>query len=404
MVNRPAEPAKPGPAMDRSKPASRFEPMRTTRNVGDKRVAYDRAGHVREIHGQNIEVHRDVRGGRTFVADHNGRRIVGTGPQRGYMEHAYLRRNSRVYVQRTYVVGNMHYARAYRSYYWHGGIYYHYVPAFYYHPAFYAWAYDPWPTRVYWGWGWAGAPWYGFYGYYFAPYAVYPAASFWLTDYLLAENLRLSYEAQADVQPAGPAPDSAQPPATVQLSPEVKQMIADEVQRQLAVERSAAGAPVAQSAPPAEEAPSALDPNSRVFVVSNNLDVVKEDGTECSLTAGDVILRTGTAPDGTKIAVNVITSKHNDCPSNTNSTVEVRDLQEMQNHFRDQVDSGLKMLAEHQGQNGLPSAPDTATTAGEVPPPTPDASAETDLQEQQKNADQTETDVQKASAGQKPGN
>ena len=29
----------------------------------------------------------------------------------------------------------------------------------------------------------------------FAPYPVYPYASLWLTDYLIAENLRLAYEA-----------------------------------------------------------------------------------------------------------------------------------------------------------------------------------------------------------------
>jgi hypothetical protein len=381
------------------------EAPRTTRDFGDKHVAYDRGGRVRDVRAPGMVVHHDLRGGRTFVAERNGRRIVSMGPHRGYMQHAYLNRGGRVYVQRTYVVGGVRYARVYRSYSWNGGIYYHYVPGFYYRPAFYGWAYNPWPVRVSWGWGWGGAPWYGYYGYYFAPYPVYPSASFWLTDYLLAENLKLAYAAQQD-NGGGAPPDAGPPPDnTVQLSPEVKQMIADEVQRQLAAEQGASGNPAPQSAPPPQqgstpqETPSSLDANSRVFVVSSNLDVVKEDGSECSLSPGDVIIRTSATPDGTKVSVNVITSKKADCPSNTNTAVEVNDLQEMQNQFREQLDAGLKTLADNQGKNGLPSAPDTATTGGEVPPPAPDASAEADLQQQQKSADQTEANVPKAAPG-----
>jgi hypothetical protein len=382
--------------------ARSYQPVRTTRDFGDRRVAYDRGGRVREIHARGIEVHRSVGGTRTFVAERNGRRIVGLGPHRGYMEHAYLRRNGRVYVQRTYVAGGVRYARAYRSYYWHGGVYYHYVPGFYYRPAFYGWVYNPWPARVVWTWGWGPAPWYGYYGYYFAPYPVYPAASFWLTDYLLAQNLQLAYAAQQNADDNAPVPDAnAAPPDQVQLTPEVKQMIADEVQRQLAAERAAAGdSNTSSAAPPAtEETPTALDPNSRVFVVSSNLDVVKDDGSECTLTAGDVILRTGTSPDGTKVGVNVITSKRDDCPSNTNTAVEVSDLQEMQNQFREQIDSGLKVLAENQGKSGMPNAPDTAITAGEVPAPPPDSSAQANLEDQRKNAEKAEADVQKAGGG-----
>jgi hypothetical protein len=59
----------------------------------------------------------------------------------------------------------------------------------------------------------------------------------------------------------------------------------------------------------------------------------------------------------------------------------------------------LKVLADNQGKSGLPNAPDTSTTAGEVPPPAPDASAEADLEDQQKNADQTEADVKRAAGG-----
>jgi hypothetical protein len=271
---------------------------------------------------------------------------------------------------------------------------------------------------VYYHWGWYGDPWYPAYGYYFRPYPVYPNAALWLTDFLLAENLRLAYEARANARAAAEeqyaAPEQYSSPQPVSggqaaLSPEVKQLIADEVQRQLAEERAAAAAPQQSSSapPPAqmdnaqlpEEVPAALDPNQHVFIVASNLDLDTDNG-ECTVTPGDVILRTGTAAnENNKIAVNVVSSKQGDCPVNTNSEVEVSDLQEMHNHFREKMDSGLKNLADNQGKNGLPSAPDTRTTAGEVPPPNPDQSAQTALQDEQKSADEAERDIPKSGPG-----
>jgi len=55
-------------------------------------------------------------------------------------------------------------------------------------PRFYVWAYNPWARPVYWSWGWGRAPW--FYGGYFAPAPYYVSASLWLTDFIIAENLR----------------------------------------------------------------------------------------------------------------------------------------------------------------------------------------------------------------------
>jgi hypothetical protein len=313
-----------------------------------------------------------------------------------------------VYVQRTYVYGGRRYAYAYRSYYWHGNPYYGYAPAFYYHPAFYGWAYSPWATPVVYGWGWAGNPWYGYYGYYFTPYPVYPSASLWLTDYLLAENLRASYEARAEAnsaamqQDANDSGNNGGGGGQVALSPEVKQMIADEVQRQLALERAAAAqpAPAAGNAPAQnannqpEETPAALDPNQRVFVAAGNVDLVGDSG-ECAVTAGDVLVRSG-EPNGTKIGVSVVSSKKGDCAIGTNADVQISDLQEMHNQFREKMDAGLKTMADNSGKNGLPKAPDTGTIGGEVPAPQPDPDADGELQNQQKDADGAEQAVQKS--------
>lgn len=82
-------------------------------------------------------------------------------------------------------------------------------------------------------------------------------------------------------------------------------------------------------------------------------------------------------------------------------TVAVQDLQEMHNHFSEQIDAGLKTLADNQGKNGLPRAPDTRTSSGEVPPPNAD-DVQADLQKQEAEADQTERSVkqQVAASGQ----
>lgn len=381
------------------------EAPRTIRQVGDKQVAFDRGGRLREVHARGLDVHRGVGGDRRFVAEHNGRRIVGLGRRDGFMERRYVTVRGRTYVQRTYIVGGVRYARAYRTYYWHGTVFYSYAPVYYYHPAFYVWAFNPWPAPVVYTWGWGPAPWYGFYSYYFTPYPTYASASLWLTDYMISENLRLAYENQQNAQYANAQQDAAAAQdGSVQLTPEVKQAIADEVQRQLSAEQAAAN-PNAPGAPPtnpnADENPTALDPNHKLFVVGDNLDVVAEDGSECTLTAGDVIQRTTNVPDGTKVTVNVITSKRGDCAGNTNVAVEVGDLQEMQNRFREQMDAGLKQLADNQGKNGLPAAPDTGTTAGDVPAPTPDATTDAELQDEQKAADKAEADVK--ASGPSPG-
>ena len=162
---------------------------------------------------------------------------------------------------RTYYRGGHYYAYGYRGGYYHGGYYYGYVPAYYYGPAFYGWAYNPWAAPVVYSWGWGGAPWYGYYGYYFNPYPAYATAALWMTDYVISQNLQAAYAAQAEASNANAAAgQSRMIPATrmlrprvgteeVVLTPEVKQAIADEVKAQLAAEQQAASAPAPAAAP-----------------------------------------------------------------------------------------------------------------------------------------------------------
>lgn len=385
-------------------------------------------GRVRSYHANGMQVNHWRRGGRTIVTERPDRTVlVSTGRNRGYVQRTVVVRN-RTYVQRTYVVNNVTYVRVYRTYYYGGGTYYRYEPVYRYHPVFYGWAYEPWPGPVRYRWGWYNDPWYGYYGPYFAPYPVYPSASLWLTDFLLSETLRLAYQAHEEAaaneaaeqeryeSSAGPSPAGGSAYAT-QLTPEVKQAIAEEVRQQLDAERAAAanappgGQPTAvATAPPGaepvagantqqlaaspSEVPPALNPAHRVFVVSNNFDV-DDGGQGCSLSPGDVITRLTDTPDENQnVKASVLSSQKADCAAGSTVAVSVEDLQEMHNHFHEQIDSGLKQLAENQGQGGLPAAPDTRTSFTEVPAPQPDQNVVADLQSEQQQADQTEAQVQ----------
>jgi hypothetical protein len=367
------------------------------------------------VNRNGMQIQRNLHGGRTVVSNRNGARVVTTGRHGGYVQRAYVSRGGRSYVSRTYVVNNVSYTSVYRSY-GYGGYccYYGYSPAYYYNPGYYGWAYNPWPAPVYYGWGWGGAPWYGYYGGYFAPYPVYPTAAFWLTDYLIAANLQAAYAAQAEANAgaANAASDNLQASTSpsaggggstqVALTPEVKQAIAEEVKAQIAAEQAASGKGGSsggqQAAASSEEVPPALDPARRTFVVHTDLAVVA-DGEECSLTAGDVITRITDTPDeDRKVTASVSSSKKSDCAAGKQVAVGVDDLQEMHNHFQEQIDEGLKSLASKQGKDGLPKAPDTSTVASDVPPPPPDTTAAKALQEQQASADQTESEVQKEAA------
>jgi hypothetical protein len=292
-------------------------------------------------------------------------------------------------------MGGHSYAHVYRSSSYHGVSYYHYVPGVYYGSRFYGWAVSPWAVPVRYSWFGVGisAPWFGYYGGYFTPYPVYRSPDLWLTDYLLAENLRLAYEAQvaSNGDQAPPPPDNSQPSAA--LTPEMKQLIAEEVRQQIAAERAAAQQPsgYAPEQPASDQAPPAL--TQRFFVVSANLDITTSDGQACSLTPGDVIERRGktVAADG-GIAVDIVSSKPGDCPADAGAAIQLADLQEMHNQFREQIDSGLKMLAENQAK-GLPMGPAAGARSVAEGTADPASDAASQLAAQDAEAARLEADV-----------
>jgi hypothetical protein len=168
---------------------------------------FDPNGHLSSINfsstrGYGVTVNHGAHGTRTVVSERVNERgerikVVNTGLRRGYVDRTFFR-NNRPFMTRTYVVNGRSYAAVYNGFYYSGRVYFGYVPGYYYAPGFYGWAYSPWGAPLAFAWGWGAAPWYGEYGYYFAPYPAYAGPAFWLTDYVIAESLQAAFEAQAD--------------------------------------------------------------------------------------------------------------------------------------------------------------------------------------------------------------
>jgi hypothetical protein len=71
----------------------------------------------------------------------------------------------------------------------------------------------------------------------------------------------------------------------------------------------------------------------------------------------------------------------------------------MHNHFREQLDSGLSLLAATQGKNGLPNGPAAAPRLVPQGWATGDGNAESLLMKQQQDADRAETEAQRLADG-----
>ena len=372
----------------------------------------DRSGRVTSIRdkGGNT-ISRGPRGERRVETVRPDRtRVVSLGQRGGYVERPFDR-GGRQYLRRTYVIGGHSYVHVYRGHYYHGVPYYVYVPPYYYAPAYYGWVSNPWPRPVYYRWGWYGSPWYRPYGYYFAPYPVYPYASLWLTDYLLAENLRLAYENEqlkgyqpdntqaetvlAAYHPTGQTSGDQATTSPVVLTPEVKQMIADEVRTVIADQQKASSSPRTSSPSSTDELPAALDSNHQVFVVFSLLEAATANGETCSLTSSDVVKRIEDVPDSDNtVSVRILASKKSDCAIGSQARLELTDLNDILNHLREQVDAGMKILSEKQGKDGLPAAPAANPRVVAEGIAAPDPTAAADLQKQEQEADQTEKEVQ----------
>ncbi|MGB8539880.1 MAG: hypothetical protein WCD57_25875 [Acidobacteriaceae bacterium] len=367
-----------------------------------KEIRTRRDGRISDVHdaGRGMDVHRGLNGNRRIsVERHDGSRLVAERGRRGYVQRGYPF-HGHDFGRRSYYYHGREYNRYYRAYLYRGMNLNVYAPGFYYRPGFYGWAYNPWAAPIAFGWGWGGSPWYGYYGGYFAPYPVYPSASFWLTDYLISQDLQTAYAAHQEAGEVDGASSAAGGPP--ELTPDVKQQIAGEVRNQLALENQEAGQNAQnQDVDPGSSGIARLlaDPRPHVFVVGGTLDLVT-NGQECGVSDGDaLVLRTPPPSNATTADLVVLASKGgHECPKSSTVTVQLTDLQEMQNHMRETIDQGLQDLQAKQGTGGLPPAPPSAQApptqteyASIAPPPDPKDAA--DLQQQGQQADQVEKDV-----------
>jgi hypothetical protein len=360
-------------------------------------------GKPADVHVDNrgMDIHHGLNGNRRVeVVRPDRSRVVAERGGRGYVEHPYVY-GGREYGHRTYYYDGRVYDRYYYGYPYNGVYVNMYSPAYYYAPAFYGWAYNPWVAPVPYAWGWAGNPWYGYYGGYFSPYPVYPSASLWLTDYLISTTLAAAYQARVDA--AASAQAQAQAADAVALTPQVKDLIAAEVQRQIAIENAEAKTATQNGEPnPNMSGVQALlsDNIQHVFVAGRDIDVVNAAGAECAISQGDALQLTGPPePNSTTANLVVLSSKGGqECRGGSTVSVAVVDLQDMQNHMRETIDQGMGDLQSKQAKGGLPAVPASAKATPmkasfAANAPGPDQTAAKEIAQQTQEADQAEKEV-----------
>ena len=385
-----------------SRPAPKGSNERVTKSGSAVRTRP--GGRVSDVHDarRGVDVHHGLGGGRSVsMRRADGSRVYSERGRPGYVERGY-NYHGHDFARRSYYYHGRAYDRFYRGYGYHGLMLNVYAPGFYYRPAFYGWAYNPWAAPIAFGWGWGvGNPWFGFYGGYFQPYPVYPSAAFWLTDYIISQDLQAAYAAHQEAQEEAGAP----PPAGGQpaLTPEVKQMIADEVRNQLALENSEATQTAQQQeVDPASSGIARLlsDGRPHVFVAGGNLDVTDASGQECVVSDGDTLqLRDPPPSDSSTASLVVMSSKGQpECQIALTVQVQLTDLQEMQNHMRETIDQGLQDLQSKQGTGGLPAAPPSAAGATTPAPyaaaaPPPEQNVSNDVQQADTTSQQSEQAV-----------
>lgn len=364
-------------------------------------------GRRADIHDERrgMDIHHGLNGERRISVERADHSRVFAERGHGYVQHPYMY-HGREFGHRTYYDHGRYYDSYYRRYPYHGVYLDVYAPARYWGPGFYGWAYNPWAVPVAYSWGWGAAPWYGFYGAYFAPYPVYPSAAFWLTDYLVAASLQAAYAAQVAAAQEAAADQAAAAGGPPELSPDVKALIADEVKRQLALENQEAGQNAQnQDIDPGSSGIARMlgDGQPHVFIAGGSLDLVDSGGVECAISQGDVLeVQSAPPPDANGATAIILAIKGPaECHKADIVTVAFNDLQDMQNHMRETIDSGLGELQSKQGQSGLPQAPPSAQAApaqaafAAVAPP-PDPNAATEIQQQSQAADQSEQEVASA--------
>jgi hypothetical protein len=324
------------------------------------------------------------------------------------------------YVSRTYVTGGrVLYARVYSEHsftrFGRTFTYQSVVPSVTFAPTYYAWAARPWTAPVAYRWGWQRENWYQAYGDYFTPYPNYNSLDLWLTDFVIAQNMRAAYQswhaetypdtdaasgedapsteaavptsagensqasgpaadASAPSDPEGtyqgpPPPEAAPPPVT----PEIKEELDAQIKLQLRERQK-------QTAESSNDGPNALKPGHKLFRVNAPLDVPADTpGAVCSLGPNDYIERTGEMDSNGTVPVEVKASGISDCGTGLVTRVSANDLEAMDSEQQEQLTQAMLAASKNMGPKGLPKAPGTTPLLVSAGQTRPDANAPSTL-------------------------
>lgn len=319
--------------------------------------------------GRIVEATRPTPGGGTVHAVRYGNGVSGVVEHNlkpGYVSRTYVRGgrvvDAKIYSQHSFT----RFGRTFT--------YQSVVPAVAFAPAFYAWAARPWSTAVAYQWGWEKESWYSAYGDYFTPYAHYTSLDLWLTDYVISQDMRASYQnwqadtypdsdpaasegsaSGDDTQPDAAAPENPPPPppeaAPPPITPEIKQGLNAQIKLQLRERQKA-------TVEPSDNGPGALRPGHTLFRVNTPLDVPSDTpGSVCSLGPDDYIERTGDMDNNGNVPVEVKLSSISDCGTGLVTRVSENDLEAMDSEQQEQLTRAMLAAAKSMGPKGLPKAP-----------------------------------------------
>ena len=364
-----------------------------------------------------MSVHHGLDGSLGITVDKpDGSRVV--VPSRGvaYVQHPYLYQ-AHPFDHRTFSDRGQLSHQLYRPYTYGATTLDAYAPQRFYSPQVYQWASTRYSTPLVPSWNYVsqGAPWFIESRSYFTPEPAYTSPLFWLTDFVLATSLIAAYNAH----PASTAAATATPPAQAvaaapaaqlpavqtptpqaaqaqravagstaadsspEVTPEVKEMVADEVRRQIKEESVEARQNAQNKDPQPGEGGIVQELNQKephTLVVASDLDLVDATGRRCTLGEADVVqvISSPKATTGTAEAV-VLASRGNgmNCERAARVDIALTDLQEMQNHMRETIDLGLANT-----RTGRSAPTVTPPYAASAPPPDPSAANEIQQQQQ----------------------
>jgi hypothetical protein len=328
------------------------------------------------------------------------------------------------YLSRTYVQGGrVLYARVYRQNtfqrFGRAFSYERLVPAITFGTAYYAWAARPWSTPVNYRWGWETEPWHAAFGGNFTPYPNYTSLDEWLTDYVIAQNLRDAYESwqaenapesrpgakeapaaagdrpywessDSDQRPYWEEPDDGRQPYWQEPSGKDTPAQPKSSKIREPAPNSQTGShsrPTAEDFPPplsrkikarlstqikqqlverqsrattsdTEDLPDSLKPGHMLFRVNTPLDVpAGVSGRYCSLRTNDYIERTGEMDENGMVPVKVMVGAISDCSVGLATSVSVNDLEVMDSEQQQALTDALLAASKNMGGRGLPQAP-----------------------------------------------